>query len=614
MPDKEKDKDNISVADNPPMDNLPGEDMPPNEAEKAGLQKLLETAARQRQNRSWRADLAAGANLALNAVPDGMASGLLAGVSPFYGLLAAMAGLFAGSAVAASPLLIINTTSASALLAGQLTHSLPTEQRMGALVLLTLIAGAIMILFGLFRVDRLLRFVSNSVMRGFLSGILTLTILSQLPRLFDMELQSKNKVLGFIELVGRAGEINPWAALAAAVALALAVWLPKTKLKNLAGLLAVGVPSVAVALWGQGKVAVVDSFGPLSGGLPRLFWPDFSLLSPEIVTGALSLAAVVLVQGAGVAKSLPGARGQKNAMSRDFAGHGTANILAGLLGGVPVGGSMSSTALNVYAGATSRFSALFASAMLLASVVFAPGLLGKIAMAPLAMVLIFVSIQALKPAAMAGIWHTGIAPRLSMLFTYFATLFLPVQTAILMGIALSAALYFYTSSESVRLSALYVRQMNGDTALEESEAPASLHSRTITLLQVYGPIYYAGAERLGQLLPAVPKDAVHPVVILRLRGQANIGATMLEILNRYTAKLAAAGGRLYLTELEPSALKQLQPGGILEYPEVTEFVPATPLLGQATIETYAIAQRWLKEKGNKDKTNMQTEEQPAPLQ
>jgi SulP family sulfate permease len=133
--------------------------------------------------RTLKDDALAGLPGAIGSVPDGMASSVLAGVNPVHGLYASFAGPTAGGLTSSTKLMVITTTSAAALAAGSALESVDPEQRADALFLLTCVAGAAMVLAGICRLGRLTRFVSHSVMIGFLSGVAINIIAGQLPDL-----------------------------------------------------------------------------------------------------------------------------------------------------------------------------------------------------------------------------------------------------------------------------------------------------------------------------------------------------------------------------------------------------------------------------------------------
>ena len=120
---------------------------------------------------------------AIAAVPDGMANGVLAGVNPVQGLYASLVGRVAGGLTASTKMMVITTTSAAALAAGSAIEAVPDAQRSDALVWLTLIAGASMLVGGMVGLSRYVRFVSQSVMLGFLTGLSANILFGQLPAL-----------------------------------------------------------------------------------------------------------------------------------------------------------------------------------------------------------------------------------------------------------------------------------------------------------------------------------------------------------------------------------------------------------------------------------------------
>ena len=128
-------------------------------------------------------DVVAGLPGAISSVPDGMAASVLAGVNPVFGLYASGVGPIAGGLTANTRLMVITTTSAAALAAGSALSGVDADDRPRRLFLLTMLAGAAMIAAGLFQLGRYTRFVSHSVMIGFLSGIAVNIILGQIPDL-----------------------------------------------------------------------------------------------------------------------------------------------------------------------------------------------------------------------------------------------------------------------------------------------------------------------------------------------------------------------------------------------------------------------------------------------
>jgi SulP family sulfate permease len=157
---------------------------------------------------SVRKDLVAGLPGAVSGVPDGMAASVLAGVNPVYGLYASIFGPIGGGLTASTRLMVITTTSAAAVAAGSALAEVPAADRPRALFLLTLMAGALMVLAGLAKLGRYIRFVPHSVMIGFLSGVAVNIVLSQLPDLAGATASGPFALAKAWDLVRHLGRVN----------------------------------------------------------------------------------------------------------------------------------------------------------------------------------------------------------------------------------------------------------------------------------------------------------------------------------------------------------------------------------------------------------------------
>ena len=132
-------------------------------------------------------DAVAGIPGAVGSVPDGMAASVLVGVNPIHGLYASFAGPIFGGLTSSTRLMVITTTSAAALAAGSALADVDPAARTEALILLTLLAGVVMVVAGLLRLGRYTRFVSLSVMLGFLTGVAANIVFSQIGDLTGAE-------------------------------------------------------------------------------------------------------------------------------------------------------------------------------------------------------------------------------------------------------------------------------------------------------------------------------------------------------------------------------------------------------------------------------------------
>jgi SulP family sulfate permease len=210
-------------------------------------------------------------------------------------------------------------------------------------------------------------------------------------------------------------------------------------------------------------------------------------------------------------------------------------------------------------------------------------------MAVLAALMIMAGISAIDIREARSIWNTGGAARWSIIATFLATLVLSVPLAVAVGVLLTVVLYLKSSASDVNVREL-IRLDDGRIA--ESEPPASLSSNAVTVLDVDGSLFFAGARTLSDALPS-PAGATRPVVILRLRGYTSVGATLIEVLDEYADALAEVGGRLYLSGVDEEVGKQLRRTGKLDLDKVVQLVPANEVLGASTRQAVASASEWL---------------------
>ena len=537
----------------------------------------------------WRRDTIAGLVNAVVSVPDGLACAALAGVNPVYGLYTSIAAPIGGSLLVSAQLMQIATTSASALVAGQAIASYAPEQRDGALFLLIALVGLILVVFGLLKLGRLVRFVSHAVMTGFLIGVAGVLILDQLAPLVGFHPEGANEVVQFLDLVAHFSQFSLPTILTGLLALGILFGLEHTRLSTLSSLVALVVPTLVVTFAGWETVERVAHVSPIPRGIPLPMLPRLELFTTELLLSAFSLAVVIAVQGAGVSQSVKNPDGSPVNPSRDLLAQGAANVASGLLSGIPAGGSVGQTALNVSVGARTRWAGVLHGVWMLIIVLLVPGLVGRVPMAVLAALMIKAGISAINMREARSIWKTGGAARWAILVTFLATLVLSIPMAVAAGLLLTVVFYLKSSASDVTVREI-IRLEDGRFA--ESKPPARLLSNAVTVLDVDGSLFFAGARTLADALPS-PGGTVRPVVVLRLRGYTSVGATLIEVLDNYADALAEVGGRLYLSGVDQEVGRQLRRAGKLDLDRVVQLIPADDIFGASTEQAVAHASTWL---------------------
>jgi SulP family sulfate permease len=544
------------------------------------------------------ADMVAALTFAVVNVPQAMGHALLAMVNPVLGIYTLMVAVPVGAIFSSSVFMNVSTTGALSVAAGVVLLEFPAGQRAEALVVLVLLVSAIQLLAGLFRLGFLIRFVSNAVMTGFLNGVAVLIILGQLSDLTGYQSSFSNRVAQALDLVLRIGQINLQATTIGVFTLVLIVGLLWHKaLQRFAFIIAIAVATLLLVLLCLPALPMAAYFAavPTVGGiaaipreLPQLALPQLSLVL-SLWLPALSIAIIGLVQGAGVSQGTPNPDGRYPDVSRDFLGQGAANMATSLVGGIPAGGSVSGTALIMGAGARSRWGNIFVGLFVALIVLLAGPLVERVPMPALAALLIVAGFQGLRVEQAVMAWKTGRISKLVMLVTFLATLIVPLQFAVLFGVALSILLNTIHQSNKVVVTQ-WVLQPVGFPL--EQPSPQHLPSHQLTILHVYGSLFFAAAKNMEEMLPAVG-DATRAVVAINLRGKSEIGSTFVTVLQRYSQALRARQGKLMLVGVDPLVRDQLAKTGVLKLIGDENVFVATPQIGEALNQAVAAANAWL---------------------
>ncbi len=545
-------------------------------------------------------DMIAGLTTGVANIPDAMASAILAGANPVQGLYALMVGTPLASIFGSSAFMNVSATSALAITAGAALTQYAGDPDRHAVAISTLavLTGFVMLLAGLLKAGKLLRFVANSVVIGFLTGVSLNVILSQLADFTGYSSAYSNKVVKAIDTLLNLDQVHPQTLAIGVLTVVVIVLSDRTRLRNFSLLIGMAAGSIAlillnsIAAVGWTEVQQVSDIAVIPTSLPLPSLPDFTMM-PALLLDAIALSIIGLVQGAGVSKAYPNPDGNYPNPSGDFVGQGAANIGAGLLQGMPIGGSVASTALNVSSGARSRWANIFSGLLVVVAVLLFSRAVSLVAMPAMAALLIVAGFQSIKIERIKDIWATGWTGRLVMAATLALTLAIPLQQAVFLGVLLSILVHFFiTASAEVRVVRLIV---NADGTVTKAPLPAELPGNEVTLLQVYGNMTFAGAETLEAQLPRAT-TAERPVVILRLNQQEGIGSSFVNVLERYQQQLKARGGKLMVAGVNKKIKGQLDrteaSSEILGQENV--FV-STDTLGAGTRDAYAAAQRWLAE-------------------
>jgi SulP family sulfate permease len=552
------------------------------------------------KNKHLTADLLAGLTFALVNIPQSLAHALLAAVNPVFGLYTLMLATPVGALFTSSVFMNVSTTSALAVAAGDTLTTYPSSDRGTVLVTLVLLIGVFQIILGVLRLGWLTRFIPFSVMTGFMTGVAVLIIIGQLGDFTGYYSSYSGKIVQLADLVLNTESID-WATLAIGLlTIALIYWLGSTRLSKFSLILSLLLASSIAILLNEvfaAEIKLVGDITDIPGALPQPVLPDLSLIS-KLIVPAISIGIIGIVQGAGVSQTFPNPDGKFSDVSRDFLGQGAANLAGGFFGGIPAGGSSSGTALIISAGARSRWANIFGGIAVAIVVLLFANLVELVAMPTLAGLVIVAGIQMVNVKAIQTVWQTNTVARTIMVLTFGATLVMPLQYAVLLGVAISILLFVFQQSNTVKVVE-WVPQEKGFPI--ERPAPKQLESGKATFLFVYGNLFYAAASTLENNLPGV-EGTSRAVAILLLRGNEDVGSTVNEVLRRYAEALQSHSGKLILAGVSPALRKQFERTGLLNTIGPENIFPVTDTIGEAGNAALMAATDWLAESSTEQDT------------
>lgn len=505
-----------------------------------------------------RADSVAGLVLGVQSVPDGLAAGLLAGVNPLAGLYAYLVGTITGGLVTSSSFMAVQATGAMSMIVAGVPAVHGARDPARALFTLSVLTGVVMLAAGFLRLGSVLRFVSNAVMVGFINAVGVNIALGQLANFTRYTAPGSNRVVRAVQTLVHPGQLHLQTLTIGAATIVLIVVLERTRLGPLGLVVAVVLTSAAAAVFGWHEVTTLNDLGVVPRSLPRPEWPTLRLV-PVLLVPALSLAFVGLVQGASISANFPNPDGGFPDVSRDFLGQGAANVAAGVFQGMPVGGSLSASSLNKAAGARSRLALIIAGVVMAVVIVAFAGLVGHVAMPALAGLLMLIGYRTIKPADLQSVWKTGAVQKAVLVITFVLTMLIPLQYAVLVGVAVSVILHIVRQSNQIRLKR---RRLDSAGHLVETDPPAELPAHEVVVLQPYGSLFFAAAPGFDLLLPTPTDQSRNSVVILRLRGRDDLGTTFMDVLARYAHSLTAVGSKLVLVSTNQRVEEQLSVTGL----------------------------------------------------
>lgn len=514
-----------------------------------------------------RADVMAGLVGGLILVPQGVAFATIAGMPPEYGLYAAMVPAVVAALWGSSWHLVSGPTTAISIVVFATMSPLAeagTPEYVKLVLTLTLLVGVFQLLMGLLRLGTLVNFVSHTVVVGFTAGAAVLIAASQVKNFFGLSIPRGASVYEVgRELVLQAGDIQPFTTTVAVITVLSCVlsrrWWPRVP-HMLVGMVTGSLVAYGLnQIWGVERTGI-GSIGALQIGLPPLSSPDLSLETLQrIAPIALAVALLALTEAVSIARAMGLKSGQRIDGNQEFLGQGLSNLAGAFFSGYASSGSFNRSGLNYAAGARTPLAAVYSALFLLFIMLFLAPLAQYLPVAAMAGILFVVAWGLIDLHHMREIMRASKQETAVLLVTLVATLSVPLEFAIYIGVGLSLLLYLKRTSQPGL----------DDVKPVPNQHPPAFSATTglpdcpqLKIVRINGSIFFGAVNHLQEALQALDADnPAHTHVLLVASGINFVDLTGAQMLAQEAQRRRQAGGGLYIFHMKDEALDMMRRSG-----------------------------------------------------
>lgn len=523
-----------------------------------------------------RADLVAGLTVAALSLPQSMAYALVAGVDPRFGLYTAIVFTAVAAIFGSSRHLINGPTGAVSLVVFSALAIFDPQAQLDAfeaMFLLAIMIGAVQIFVAVTRLGDLTRYISESVVTGFIIGAATLTIIGQVANALGVKSQGTGHQHVLERLYLTLTQNAPWNWKAVTISVGAAVLaivsrkiVRRYKLPQLDMLFVFIFVTAAAYLAGWSTAApgakpAVSLIEAIPSSLPGLHVPEVRAeWALELAPSAIAIAILGLLEALAIAKAIAHKSGQRLDYNRQILAEGIGNLTGGFFRCMPGAGSLSRTAINYQAGAATRFSGLFTAGFVTITVLaFAP-LASYVPKALLAGLLVVAAARLFDIERLTYIMRGSRYDAALLVATAFAAIAINIEFAILIGAAISIA-WYVTRASRLKAAELVVTPERVVRARVPSDPP----SRGVLIYDFEGELFFGAAPDLEAYLEraaeAARRDNIH-YIVLRLKRVRNPDVVGLEVLDIFLTEAKERGLTVLLAGVRPDLLASLERIGI----------------------------------------------------
>jgi sulfate permease, SulP family len=502
--------------------------------------------------KQFTSDLMAGIVVGIVALPLAIAFAVASGVSPDKGLITAVVAGILVSVLGGSRVQIAGPTGAFIVI----VFTILSQYGFDGLLISTILAGFLLIIFGLLRLGTLLKYFPHPLIVGFTSGIAVVIFSTQIKDALGMEIEKVPA--GFIAKWGTYFEnlstINIYA-VAITVATMLLVIYTKHFIKKVPGsIIAIILGTAAVQIFNL-PVSTIETF---FGEIPNTFHLEFPKIDFEKLgyyfQPALTIALLGAIESLLSAVVSDGMIGGNHRSNTELIGQGIANVVVPFFGGIPATGAIARTATNVKNGGRTPVAGIIHAITLLLIMLFFGRWVKLIPMASLAGILITVAYNMSEWRTFRSILKSSVFDILVLLTTFFLTVLVDLTVAIEVGVVLSAILFMKRMAD---MGKTIPTRIDSDVIEDYSKV-----AKGIGIYEISGPLFFASAKEYCEVLKSVGFE--NKMIIIRMRHVPFVDATGLHNFKGALKILKDSETKIILSGVNDAVCEDLKKSGIHE--------------------------------------------------
>jgi SulP family sulfate permease len=494
--------------------------------------------------RTWRGDIIAGITVGIVALPLALAFGVSSGAGAESGLVTAIVAGVIAAVFGGSNIQVSGPTGAMVVVLAPIV----ALHGPSIVPVISLMAGAVVVLGGILKLGRLVSFIPWPVIEGFTLGIAAIIFLQQVPAAIGTKPGPSSNA--FVAAVQSFEQVDwataVWAVIAVIVVAVIMILAPRLNRKLPGSIIGIIIVSVLTAIFHLPLARI----GALPDSLPAPAIPSISLATfTSLIGPALTVAALAAIESllsARVASSISDT-GPLDA-DRELVGQGLASLASGLFGGMPATGAIARTAVNVRTGGKTRLSAIIHALVLIGVVYLATGVVSQIPLAALAGVLMVTATRMISVATVRSV--VGSTRPDTLVFAVTAVITVSFDLIVAVGIGIAVAAFF----------ALLALAKSGGVHREQLPQPSHPGDERIVLFRLDGALFFGAADRM---LDRVTKINDVSVVIIRMSQLQVLDATGAKVITEMITALERRGITVLIKGIQPQHLRLANRVGVV---------------------------------------------------